>query len=139
MDSKQSKTDEKDRSTGQSGLGRRTFLGAAAALATLPATGAASSADAPEWDGPKDGAANRRQAKHTDVWACFRPTQFPHGPNAEVTINAEWLDDEPGVVEWIIDDECGEFGLAFDPERARQIAEDLMQAAADAEDGPGGA
>lgn len=119
---------------------RRTFLGAAATLGTLPVTGAAASADEKEdWNGPNNGAANRRQGEHTGVWACFHPTQFAHGSNAEVTINAEWLDDEPGAVELIIDDEWGELVLAFDPERARQLAEDMTQAAADAADGPGGA
>lgn len=116
-------------------MNRRKFLGAAAALASLPANGAAGGPENDQETAPDS--AVIPQSERENLWASFYPREFRAGETASMRIRSEWLDDEPSAVLVSISDDWGELTLAYSPDEARQMAEDLTAAAATAEDGPG--
>lgn len=119
------------------GLGRRTFLGAAAALATLPAFGAAEANEKiTDVNSDYTGASRATVERGAPVWSNL---ELPEAldEETEISVNGYHYDDPQtsSTVEVKIHQEHLAATVAFDPGRAREFIDELEAAAEFAETG----
>jgi hypothetical protein len=109
-------------------MNRRTFLGAAAALGTLPATttGEVEADDAPT--AATDRVATREAHASVDL-----PNEWG---GADLSVTGEWLDDEPGHVTLSFSLDVASVQVSVDGDEARAFADELREAARFVEEGP---
>ena len=110
-------------------MDRRAFLGAAAAVAALPSTAGG------ETDGGDLGSAVERFPTRGDVWSAVEFRQHGFDENADLVVVGQWFDDEPGYVEVNFSNQFARLTVAIDPDEARGLARDLLEAADHAEEG----
>lgn len=116
-----------------SGVSRRRFLGATAALGAFP--GVASGT--PARDIKQDSAYGSRKAslpKHNGVSSSIEIAEAFDG-DASLSANSYWYDDQESQVGFRLDSESATVALALSPDRAREFAGDLQLAAHHAEYG----
>jgi len=114
---------------------RRRLLGGAAALATIPATGAAEPVDEEDDDvdtDTGDGTGRHHAGKHGGLWASIDLGEVID-EDVEVGVTGLAFDDEPGTVAVSIATAPASLSLDVPPDRARAIADDLAEAADAAE------
>lgn len=111
-------------------MNRRTFLGAAAALGTLPT---AASAEV-EVDGTEvPDAASERVATREAHASVDLPNEFGE---ADLSVTGEWLDDEPGHVTLSFSLDVASVQVSVDGDEARAFAAEIEEAARFAQEGP---
>lgn len=111
---------------------RRTFLGAAAAVASLPSE-VQDSSDTDVSEAPEP-------VRRSYDWSLWSATElFAGGVDEEtgLSVNGYHLPDEPEEcgVEILVSNRTGQIVLSLPSERAREVAEDLVAAADFAESG----
>jgi len=111
-------------------MNRRTFLGAAAALGTLPA-GTAAGLEADSDDLPE--AAQQTVASREAHASVDLPNEWG---DADLSVTGEWLDDEPGHVTLSFSMGVADVQVSVDGDEARAFAAEIEAAAAFAEEGP---
>ena len=117
---------------------RRTFLGAAAAVAAL-STSAGSAADRAEVSTDTDlGTSMARFPSRGEVWSDVEFKQHGLDEAAELRVAGSWLDDEPGHVDVHFSNRFAHLTISVGPDEAREVARDLLEAAEHAESGPSG-
>jgi hypothetical protein len=110
-------------------MNRRGFLGAAAALGTLPAT--TSGEVKADDDAPT--AATERVATREAHASVDLPNEFGE---ADLSVQGEWLDDEPGHVTLSFSLDVASVQVSVDGDEARAFAAEIEEAARFAEEGP---
>jgi len=112
---------------------RRRLLGGAAALATIPATGAAEPAegDDPDAVDTDDGSASYPSGEHS-VWGSVELGEAID-EDTTIRVTGHAYDDEPASVALGISTTPAKLSLSLCPDRARAIAADLVEAADAAE------
>ena len=111
-------------------MNRRAFLGAAAALGTLP-TNASGEVEADDVEFPE--AASERVATRQAHASVELPNEWGE---ADLSVTGEWLDDEPGHVTLSFSLDVASVQVSVDGDEARAFAAEIEEAARFAQEGP---
>lgn len=134
MTANESKPGSGQESSGESSTTRRTFLGAAAALAALPATAEATGAS----EGSEAAGAHQFSiGDHSDIWTSFELGEVLDEDAAISVAAYHYADgDEPHQVEMTMRGAWGSFWWNLTPTQALELSADLQHAAIRARAGP---